>query len=301
MMRGQDIGRLLLLSALWGGSFIFIRVAAPVLGPVVLVWVRVLLAGLLLLAYAWGSRRSIEFRRHWRQYLMLGLFNSALPFLLISTAELHLSASLAAMLNATSPLFGAIIAFFWLRDPFTPRKLAGLALGILGVAILAGWSPITLDTVVLFSILASLAGAASYGLASVYTKARVSNIPALSMAAGSQLAAGLLLSPLVPFTWPAAAPSMTVVLCTLALAIASTALAYLLFFRLVVDVGPTKALTVTFLVPVFGVLWGALFLGEPVGISTVIGGLVVLAGTALVVGVRLPQFSRRVQSEPASR
>jgi drug/metabolite transporter (DMT)-like permease len=261
----------------------------------------VLLAGLLLLAYAWGSRRSIEFRRHWRQYLMLGLFNSALPFLLISTAELHLSASLAAMLNATSPLFGAIIAFFWLRDPFTPRKLAGLALGILGVAILAGWSPITLDTVVLFSILASLAGAASYGLASVYTKARVSNIPALSMAAGSQLAAGLLLSPLVPFTWPAAAPPMTVVLCTLALAIASTALAYLLFFRLVVDVGPTKALTVTFLVPVFGVLWGALFLGEPVGISTVIGGLVVLAGTALVVGVRLPQFSRRVQSEPASR
>jgi drug/metabolite transporter (DMT)-like permease len=162
----------------------------------------------------------------------------------------------------------------------------------LGVTILAGWSPITLDTVVVLSIFASLAGAASYGLASVYTKARVRNVPALGMAAGSQLAASLLLSPLVPFTWPTAVPSTTVLLCTLALALGSTAFAYLLFFRLVVDVGPTKALTVTFLVPVFGVLWGAIFLQEPVGISTFVGGLVVLAGTALVVGVRLPQWGR---------
>ena len=276
------------------------RVAAPVLGPVVLVWARVLIAGILLLAYALATRRSIEFRRHWPQYLVLGLFNSALPFVLISAAELHLSASLAAMLNATSPLFGAVIAFFWLRDPLTVRKLFGLALGILGVAILAGWSPIDLNAVVLLSILASLAGAASYGLASVYTKARVRNVPALGMATGSQLAASLLLTPLVPFTWPAAAPSTTVLLCTLALAVGSTAFAYLLFFRLVVDVGPTTALTVTFLVPVFGVLWGALFLSEPVGISTLVGGLVVLAGTALVVGVRLPQFNRRVASEPGA-
>jgi drug/metabolite transporter (DMT)-like permease len=293
-MRGQDLGRLLLLSALWGGSFIFIRVAAPELGPVVLVWARVLIAGLLLLVYALVKRRDLELRRRWPQYLVLGLFNSALPFVLISAAELHLSASLAAMLNATSPLFGAVIAFFWLADPLTARKLLGLALGILGVTILAGWSPITLDAVVLLSIAASLAGAASYGLASVYTKAHVRNASALGMATGSQLAAGLLLTPLAPLAWPAAMPSLTVLLCTLALAVGSTAFAYLLFFRLVVDVGPTGALTVTFLVPIFGVLWGALFLGEPVGVSTVIGGLVVLAGTALVVGLRLPViFTRR--------
>jgi drug/metabolite transporter (DMT)-like permease len=297
-MRGQDVSRLLLLSALWGGSFIFIRVAAPVLGPVVLVWVRVLIAGLLLLAFALGSRRSLQIRQRWRQYLVLGLFNSALPFVLIAAAELHLSASLAAILNATSPLFGAVIAFFWLRDAFTGRKFLGLVLGIAGVAILAGWNPITLNTVTLLSILASLGGAASYGLASVYTKARVHNAPALGLAAGSQLAASLLLSPLVPFTWPAVAPSTTVLLCTLALAVGSTALAYLLFFRLVVDVGPIKALTVTFLVPIFGVLWSAIFLGEPVGIGTVLGGMVILAGTALVVGVRLPRLGRAVASEP---
>jgi drug/metabolite transporter (DMT)-like permease len=298
-MRGQDIGRLLLLSALWGGSFIFIRVAAPVLGPVVLVWLRVLIAGILLFGYARASGRAIGWREHWPQYLVLGLFNSALPFVLISAAELHLSASLAAVLNATSPLFGALIAFFWLGDPLTRPKLLGLGLGLFGVAVLAGWSPVDLSTIVLLSILASLAGAASYGLASVYTKARVRNIPALGMATGSQLAAALLLSPLVPFTWPTTAPSLTVVLCTLALAIGSTAFAYLLFFRLVVDVGPTRALTVTFLVPVFGVLWGALFLGEPIGVSTVVGGLIVLAGTALVVGVKLPPLRRRPISEPS--
>jgi drug/metabolite transporter (DMT)-like permease len=255
-MRPQDTARLLLLSALWGGSFIFIRIAAPVLGPVVLVWTRVLLAGLTLLAFALIMRRPLEIRRFWRQYLVLGALNSAIPFLLISAAELNLSASLAAVLNATSPLFGAVIAFFWIRDPLTPRKLAGLFLGIAGVAILAGWSPITLDAVVVISIVASLLGAASYGLASVYTKARVHNAPALGMAVGSQLAASLLLTPFVPFTWPAATPSSTVILCTLALALGSTALAYVLFFRLVVDVGPTKALTVTFLVPIFGVIWG---------------------------------------------
>ena len=291
-MRGQDVARLLLLSALWGGSFIFIRVAAPVLGPVVLVWVRVLIAGLLLLAFALGSRRSLQMRRFWPQYLVLGLINSALPFVLISAAELHLSASLAAIINATSPLFGAVIAFFWLREALTARKLLGLVLGIAGVAIVAGWNPITLDSVVLLSILASLGGAASYGLASVYTKAHVHNASALGLATGSQLAAGLLLSPLVPFTWPTVAPSTTVILCTLALAVGSTALAYLLFFRLVVDVGPIKTLTVTFLVPVFGVLWGAMFLGEPVGIGTVLGGLVILTGTALVVGMRLPRLNR---------
>jgi drug/metabolite transporter (DMT)-like permease len=288
-MRPQDAARLIVLSALWGGSFIFIRIAAPVLGPVVLVWTRVLLAGLTLLAVALIMHRPLAIRRFWRQYLVLGAINSALPFLLIAAAELHLSASLAAVLNATSPLFGAVIAFFWIRDPLTPRKLAGLFLGITGVAILAGWSPITLDAVVALSIVASLLGAASYGLASVYTKARVRNAPALGMAVGSQLAASLLLTPFVPFTWPAATPSSTVLLCTLALALGSTALAYVLFFRLVVDVGPTKALTVTFLVPIFGVLWGSLFLGETITASTLAGCAVILAGTALVVGVRLPQ------------
>lgn len=291
-MRMQDLARLLALSALWGASFIFMRVAAPVLGPVVLVWARVTTAGLMLLAFALLTRQEMGLTTHWRHYLVMGVLNAALPFVLISAAELYLPASLAAVINASSPIFGAVIAFLWLRDPLTPRKLAGLGLGLAGVAIVAGLSPIPLAPPVLLAVGCSLLAACMYGLASVYTKAKVRGVPALGMAVGSQLAASLVLTPLAPFTWPSVQPSLVVLLCTAALGIASTGLAFLLFYRLVVDVGPTTALTVTFLVPVFGVIWSALFLGEHITASTVVGGLVVLAGTALVVGVRPRTGSR---------
>jgi drug/metabolite transporter (DMT)-like permease len=218
---------------------------------------------------------------------VLGAVNSAAPFVLISAAELHLTASLAAILNATSPLFGAVIAAMWLKDRLTPRKVAALILGLAGVGVLAGWSPLTLSAVVVLSISASLLGAASYGLASVYTKARVRDASPLGLAAGSQLAASLLLLPLTPFTLPPAPPSTSVMLVVLVLGLVCTALAYLLYFRLVIDVGPVKALTVTFLVPVFGVTWGALLLGETITWSTVAGCVIILVSTALVTGVGL--------------
>ena len=296
-MKASDIARLLLLAALWGGSFIFIRIAAPVLGPIVLVTIRVLLAGAALLVYALVTRSELELRARWRQYLTIGALNSAIPFVLISTAELQLPASLAAILNATSPLFGAVIAAIWIKDPLTRKKIVGLALGLMGVSILVGWSPTKLTPVVLLAVGASLLGAAFYGLASVYTKAKVVGAQPIGMATGSQLAAGLLLLPFVPFSIPHGQPSITVVLCVLALALFCTALAYLLYFRLIVDVGPAQALTVTFLVPIFGTLWGALFLGEHISFSTLLGCSVVLAGTALVTGVRL---GGRRRSAPAS-
>ena len=296
-MKAPDLARLLLLAALWGGSFIFIRIAAPVLGPIVLVTIRVLLAGAALLVYALVTRSELELRARWRQYLTIGALNSAIPFVLISTAELQLPASLAAILNATSPLFGAVIAAIWIKDPLTRKKIVGLALGLMGVSVLVGWSPTKLTPVVLLAVGASLLGAAFYGLASVYTKAKVVGAQPIGMATGSQLAAGLLLLPFVPFSIPHGQPSITVVLCVLALALFCTALAYLLYFRLIVDVGPAKALTVTFLVPIFGTLWGALFLGEQVTLSTLLGCGVVLAGTALVTGVRL---GTRRRNAPAS-
>jgi drug/metabolite transporter (DMT)-like permease len=286
-MKAPDLARLLVLAALWGGSFIFIRIAAPVLGPIVLVTIRVLLAGAALLVYALVTRSELELRVRWRQYLTIGALNSAIPFVLISTAELQLPASLAAILNATSPLFGAVIAAIWIKDLLTRRKITGLVLGLMGVSVLVGWSPTKLTPVVLLAVGASLLGAAFYGLASVYTKAKVVGAQPIGMATGSQLAAGLLLLPFVPFSIPDGRPSITVVLCVLALALFCTALAYLLYFRLIVNVGPAKALTVTFLVPIFGTLWGALFLGEQVTLSTLLGCGVVLAGTALVTGVRL--------------
>jgi drug/metabolite transporter (DMT)-like permease len=295
-MQTGDFGRLICLAALWGGSFLFIRVAAPVLGPVVLVELRVLIAGLALLLYAAIRRRKLELRAHWRQYLIIGALNSALPFVLISTAELRFTASFAAILNATSPLFGAIIAAVWLKDRLTVGKIGGLILGILGVAVLVGWSPISLSTDVILSIGASLLGAASYGVASVYTKAHASAAPPFGMAVGSQLGASLLLLPLVPAAPPTSTPSASVALCVLLLALGSTALAYLLYFRLIVDIGPARALTVTFITPIFGISWGALILGEQIAFSSMLGCAIILAGTTLVLGIPI-----RPRRTPAAR
>ena len=285
-MMTEDLGRLLLLSALWGGSFLFMRIAAPVLGPIVVAESRVLIAGLALFLYACASKRPMELRSRWRQYLIIGAVNSAIPFALIATAQLRLTASLAAILNATSPLFGAVIAAVWIKDPLTMRKIGGLFLGITGVAVLVGWSPMDVSVKVALSIGASLIAAGFYGIASVYTKAKVAGAPSLGMAVGSQLGASLLLLPLIPIVPPFSSPSAGVFFCVVLLALGSTGLAYLLYFRLIVDVGPAKALTVTFLIPIFGVIWGALFLGEQITFSELVGCAIILVGTSFVLGVR---------------
>lgn len=294
-MRPADVGRLLLLSAIWGGSFIFIRLAAPALGPVALAETRTLIAGVTLLIYARITGRTVGLRERWRQYLIIGAVGSAIPFILIPAAELRLSASLAAILNATTPLFGAIVAAIWIKDPLTPRKVSGLAIGFLGVAILAGRSHLGLSTAVLLSVAASLLAALSYGVSGVYTKAKVTNAPPLGMAAGSQLFAALILFPITPLALPPAWPPHTVLLSALTLGFLCTALAYVIYFRLVVDIGPVKTLTVTFLVPIFGILWGRLFLGEPITLNTLAACAVILVGTALVTGLplRLPRRDPR--------
>src|SRR5581483_3881706 len=158
-------------------------------------------------------------------------------------------------------------------------------LGVTGVVVLVGWSPIELTGAVALSVGASLLGAASYGVASVYTKLHAAGAPPLGMAVGSQLGASLLLLPLAPALPPTSAPSVAVVAYMLLLAFASTALAYVLYFRLIVDIGPASALTVTFITPIFGTAWGAIFLGEPVGAGAIAGCVIILAGTALVLGL----------------
>lgn len=297
-MKPSDFGALFVLSALWGGSFLFIRVAAPVLGPITLVAVRVLIAGIALLLYAAAIKKMPDLRERWRQYLMVGLLNSVMPFVLISAAELHLTASFAAILNATSPIFGALIAAAWIKEPLTLRKIIGLALGVTGVAVLVGWSPEPLTSVVLRSVGLSLLGAAFYGLASVYIKVHLKGASPLAIATGGQLGASLLLWPLVPFALPTGQMTATVAICVLLLSLFSTALAFLIYFRLIVNVGPTKALTVTFLSPVFGVTWGALLLNEAITRSTLLGCAIILFGTALVTGVRLRPA--RVAQVPAA-
>lgn len=298
-MSTRDLTALLVLSALWGASFLFMRVAAPVLGPVVLIELRVLIAGLALLAFAVATRSLPGFRSRWRPFLVIGVINSALPFVLISGATVHITASLAATLNATTPLFGALVAAAWLGERLTPGKAAGLLLGLLGVGVLVGFGPLPLTPLVWLSIGASLLAALSYGVAAVYTKVRMTDTPPLALALYSQLCAAGVLLPAVPFALPSTFPPGPVILSVLALAVLSTAVAYLLYFGLIQRAGPTKATMVTYLSPAFGILWGALLLREPLTVWSFVGFGLILASVALVSGL-LPfgrQTATRVSAE----
>jgi drug/metabolite transporter (DMT)-like permease len=275
--------RLFLLAAIWGGSFLFMRIAAPVLGPVRLIAWRVALAAMFLIGIAWLRRRRFDARAHWRHYLILGACNSALPFLLFAFAAQTLSASLLSILNATAPIFAAAIAALHARAAPAPRIVVGLVAGVAGVVVLASFDAMMLAPGALLALAAGLGASLSYGVASIYAKS-APGVDPFANALGSMCAATLLLAPMAPL-FPAHAPSgAIVVLSVIGLGVVCSGVAYLLYFRLIADLGPASALTVTFLIPVFGVLWGTLFLGEPIGAHTIVGSLIVVAGTALVTG-----------------
>jgi drug/metabolite transporter (DMT)-like permease len=293
-----DLQRLLLLSAIWGASFIFFRVIVPVLGPVVTVELRVLIAGIALLIYASIVRAKLEWRERWPWYAIIGITNSAVPFALIAYSEVRLTASLASILNASTPLFTAILAAIFFRDPLTSRKILGLVLGFAGVVVLVGWSPLKSDLTTYLSVAAMLGATFFYGLSSNLTRLKLKGAPPLGAAVGSQLASSLALLPLVPFNPAPATPDLTVLLCLLGLALVCTAFAYILFFRLILETGATRASTVTFIVPVFGVLWGALFLHEPVGLEKILACTIILIGASLVTGLNLNSFRSAPNAQP---
>ncbi|TVO77852.1 DMT family transporter [Sedimenticola selenatireducens] len=287
-MSAASLSRLLLLSAIWGGSFLFMRIGAPVLGPVMLIVFRVGLAALFLLAVALFLKKSMALKAHWKHYLVLGLFNSALPFLLFAYAAQTLSASLLSILNATAPIWGAIIGALWTRTLLSGKAVMGLLSGVVGVMLLVGFDRLSLLPGADIAIVAALGASFCYGITSVYTRS-IPSIGPFANAHGSMWAATLIILPLVPFFPVNQAPSGGVVLSVVALGVLCSGIAYLLYFRLIADIGSTSALTVTFLVPLFGVLFGTLFLDEVVGWYTLVGAFLVIVGTALVTG-----FSPRV-------
>jgi drug/metabolite transporter (DMT)-like permease len=291
-MKPRDTATLFLLAAIWGASFLFIRIAVPALGPTTLVVARVLIAALVLLAYAALIRQKIALRERWRGFLLLGAINAAIPFTLIATAELELPASFASILNATTPLFSALIGAVWLKDALSPKKLAGLVLGMVGVGVVVGWSPLTLSPVVLLSIGLSLLAAFFYGVSGFYTKVAFKGIAPLTMTIGQQLGAGVLLLPFAIANPPRGSLDPNVIISILALAFLSTAFGYLLYFRLIERIGPTSTLSVTFLNPVFGILWGKLFLSEEIAPGQLVGLGLILISLTLITGmsVRLRQF-----------
>ncbi len=281
-MKSADYARLVALAAIWGASFMFMRVAAPALGAIWTAEARVLLGGLALLAWFRVIGFDPGLRRHWRYYLAIGMVNSAVPFALYAYAAIHLPASLLSILNATSPMFGMLFGALFATERVTLRKLAGLALGAAGVALVAQPGGFQADAAFTLAVVAALGACAGYGLTGVLVKRWGQGVPARGVAAGNQLAAAALLAPLLVLAPPAALPSLLVIGNVLALALLASAVAFLIYFRLIADVGATRALTVTFLIPAFGVLWGSLFLGEALPAGMLAGGVSIVAGTVLV-------------------
>ena len=301
-MKARGLTDLLLLASIWGSSFLFMRMAVPAFGPVGLAFVRVAGAALVLLPLLVLRGEWPVLRQRWKPMVLLGLTNSALPFLCFGYALYTLPAALAAIFNAATPLFTALIAWAWLGDPMTRWRSLGLALGFVGVVGLAlvkslssgHLGTLQFDLPTVLAIGACLAGTVMYGHAASHAKRYLSGVPAMAIAAGPQAAAAAALAIPALLTWPAAMPGLRDWLAAIALALLASGLAYILYFRLIARVGPTGAASVTFLVPVFAGAWGWLLLGEHVTLSMLVGGGVILSGTALVLGL-LPR-----KAQPAS-
>jgi drug/metabolite transporter (DMT)-like permease len=281
-LKPADHLRLFVLAAIWGGSFIFIRIAAPVLGPVWTAEGRVLIGGLALLAWFSFTGFEPQWRRHARFYAIIGAVNSAVPFTLYGFAALQLSASTMAFLNATSPMFGLVLGAAFAGERITPRKVAGLLLGASGVALVAQPDAAAAGPLFAWAVAASLCASFAYGLTGLVIKRWGAGVPSRGIAVGAQLGGALALAPLLPFSVPHAVPSALVLANLAALGLLASGVALILYFKLMVEIGPTRALTVTFLVPLFAFLWGALFLGESLTFAIAAGGILILAGTLLV-------------------
>ena len=277
-MTAADAARLVSLAAIWGASFLFMRIAAPAIGPVATADLRLLIAGVTLLLYYAATGFDAQWRLRWREYLAVGALNSAAPFLLYAYAALELSVGLLAVLNATSPMWAALLGAVVLRETLTPKRVAGLLTGMVGVAMVSGVEASTQW----LSIAAGLGAALCYALTGIALKRWGQGAAARGMAVGTQLTGGVLLLPLLAIAPPGnVTPGIAAAL--LALGVVCSALAYILYFRLIADIGATGALTVTYLIPLFGVLWGALALGEALTATRVVGALIVTAGTVLVL------------------
>jgi drug/metabolite transporter (DMT)-like permease len=281
-LRGADYARLLLLAAIWGGAFIFLRVAAPVLGPVWTPEVRVLLGGLALLGWLRFAGHERDLWRHRHAYLVVGAANIAIPFALFSYAAMHAPASLLSIVNSTAPIFGILWSAAFGDERITSRKAAGLVLSIAGVALVARPGGGPADPQLDWAIVAVLGATCAYGVTGVLVKRFAAGVSPRAMAAGTQLAAALVLLPLLALLPPLGMPSPIVIANLLALALLASGVAFLLYYRLIADVGMTRALTVTYLIPLFGVFWGWLFLGEALPAAALAGGALILAGTLLV-------------------
>ena len=278
-----------LLAAIWGSSFLFMRLGAQEFGALPTAGLRVAIAALFLGPLLLWRGLVPQLARHWKKVFFVGLLNSAIPFACFSFALLSISSGLSAILNATTPLFGAVVAWVWLKDRPHGLRILGLLIGFAGVALLAwdkaSFKPSASGLATGWAVLACLTACLCYGISASYTKRYLSGLPSLVTATGSQFSATLGLALPTLWLWPQRVPSPTAWLALLAVGVLCTGVAYILYFRLIENVGPARSLTVTFAIPVFAVIYGVLFLGEVVSLWMLLCAAIIVCGTALSAGL----------------
>ncbi len=283
-MSYRDRMELLLLAALWGASFLFMRIAAPEFGAFALAELRVGIAALFLLSVLLWQGSAGQLLGHIVPLIVVGIFGSALPFVLFAYGTLTINAGTAAVVNATAPLFAALVGYIWLRDRLHPMQSIGLAVGFGGVLLLL-WDRVSVNADgAALAIGACLFASLSYGIAVNFTNKKLTGVLPVVNAAGSQLAATFLLLPLAIGHWPRQAVSASSWYSAIALGVICTGVAFILYFRLIASAGPARAITVTYLVPVFGMIWGFTFLRERISVGMLVACAVILIGIALATG-----------------
>ena len=285
-MNRRDVIDFVLLSAIWGASFLFLRVGVPEFWPFALIGLRSGIAVLCLLPLVLLREGKTQMLSHVRELTVVGIVNAVIPFTLLAYAATSLTAGFTALINATTPLWAGVVGLLWLNARLSRLQWAGLALGVVGMVVLT-WGKVDFKPGGSgLGIVAGLIATLAYGFSTHYTKKKLSAVSPMGVATGSQTAGALIVLPFAVAFWPQTMPSAKAWIAAVLLAVLATAFALILYFRLIARLGGQKASTVTFLIPVFAIAWGAVFLGETVTLPMALGGAIVLAGTALTLGLR---------------
>lgn len=284
-MQTPDLLRFVSLAALFGGSFLFMRLAAPHFGAILTAELRVLIAGAVLAAYALATGKPMLTRRHWRGFLVVGAFNTGIPFALFAYAAIHIPTGYSAILNSLMPIWAAFFSAWMLGERLTWRVFAGVAAGFAGVSMLVQLGPVEIDRELVLAALACVAATACYGFAGTYTKKHLAGLPAHGAAANTMLFAAAVLAPAALANLPGAPPPPVAWFAVTSLALLCSALAFFIYYQLIARIGATQISAVTFLLPAFGIFWGWLFLGEPVTLAMLGGFVLVGVAAGLVLGI----------------
>ena len=276
------------LAAIWGASFLFMRLSSPEFGAVPTAFVRVFIAAMALMVVSVILKKPPIERARLPWSLGIGILNSAVPFALFSYATLSLPAGYTAVLNATVPFWGLAIGAVFFKQNVTAMKLAALCVAVLGLAMMLGLSALPMTASVLLAAGACLLATFCYGWSGHFALLKLKGIDAFAQARGAMMGATLALAPFAAAQWPAQMPSSGAWAALAALGLVCSALAYILYFWIIHHAGLNLGLSVTLLIPVFGIAWGMLFLGEGLTLPSALGALIALMGTSVVIGLWVP-------------